>query len=175
MAEHAITYTNTKAHLIHFSFTHSLLQPVVRIMFALPIIFLAWQLFQLVEHRQYPMFLKIGIVVGGVLIAVIFILGLHLAMSSFLFMGRGKDPGVLTSHTVTLNENGVSEVTPAGNANQNWNSILDVRRTPNFILIYTQRHAAHVIPLNAFASRKAADEFYDFALRHWLDSAHNPL
>jgi YcxB-like protein len=170
MAEHTITYTNTKSHLVHFSFTHSLRQPVVRIMFALPIIFLAWQLFQLVEHRQYPMFLKIAIVVGGVLIAVIFILGLHLAMSSFLFMGRGKNPGVLTAHTVTLNENGVSETTPAGSSNQNWKSILEVRRTANFILIYTQRHAAHLIPLNAFPSRQAAHDFYNFAQSAFMKS-----
>jgi hypothetical protein len=169
MAEHTITYTNTKAHLVRFSFTHSLRQTVVRIMFAIPIIFLAWQLIQLVEHRQYPTFLKVAIVVGGVLIAVIFILGLHLSMSSFLFMGRGT--GVLTSHAVTLNESGVSEATASGNSNQNWKSVIDVRRTRDFILIYTQRHAAHVIPLNAFASHQAADDFYKFALHHWKEAS----
>jgi hypothetical protein len=171
MAEHTITYTNTKAHLVRFSFTHSLRQTVVRIMFAIPVIFLAWQLIQLVEHRQYPTFLKVAIVVGGVLIAVLFILGLHFSMSSFLFMGRGT--GVLTSHTVTLNENGVSEVTPGGSSNQSWKSIIDVRRTRDFILIYTQRHAAHVIPLIAFASREAADEFYNYAFQHWKESFNN--
>jgi hypothetical protein len=64
---------------------------------------------------------------------------------------------------VTLTENGISEVTSAGSSNQNWKSILEVRRTKEYILIYTQLHAAHVIPLNAFASRQAADDFYNFA------------
>jgi hypothetical protein len=163
MAEHTITYTNTKADLVHFSFTHSLRQTVVRIMFGIPIIFLAWQLFQIVEHRQFPIFLKIAIVLVGVLIAIAFILGLHYAMSTFLYMGR-KDQGVQGSHTVTISENGVTEVTPAGSSNQNWNSIVEVRRTQRYILIYTQLHAAHVIPLNAFASRQAADDFYNFAV-----------
>jgi hypothetical protein len=162
MAEHTITYTNTKADLVHFSFSHSLRQTVVRIMFAIPVIFLAWQLLQIVEHRNYPMFLKVAIVVGGVLIAIGFILGLHYAMSTLLFIGR-KDRGVQGSHTVTLTENGISEVTSAGSSNQNWKSILEVRRTKEYILIYTQLHAAHVIPLNAFASRQAADDFYNFA------------
>jgi YcxB-like protein len=164
MIEPTVTYTNTKADLVYFSFTHSLRQTVVRIMFAIPVIFLAWQLIQLVESRQFPIYLKVIIVLGGILVAITFILGLHFAMSTFLYMGRGKDPGALTKHTVTLTENGVNEVTPAGNSDQNWKSILEVRRTSKFILIYTQTHAAHVIPLNAFTSSQAADEFYDFAL-----------
>ena len=163
MIEPTVIYTNTKADLVYFSFTHSLRQTVVRIMFAIPVIFLAWQLIQLVESRQFPMYLKVIIVLGGILVAITFILGLHFAMSTFLYMGRGKDPGTLTKHTVTLTENGVTEVTSAGHSDQNWKSIIEVRRTPKFILIYTQIHAAHVIPLNAFASSEAADEFYDFA------------
>lgn len=164
MIEPTVTYTNTKADLVYFSFTHSLRQTVVRIMFAIPVIFLAWQLIQLVEGRPFPIYLKAIIVLVGILAAITFILGLHFSMSTFLYLGRGKDLGTLTKHTVTLTENGVTEVTSAGHSDQNWRSILEVRRTPKFILIYTQRHAAHVIPLNAFASRQAADEFYDFAL-----------
>lgn len=170
MAEHTITYTNTKADLVHFSFTHSLRQTVVRIMFAIPVIFLAWQLFQIMEHRQFPIFLKMAIVLGGVLIAIGFIMGLHYAMSTFLFMGR-KDRGVQGSHTVTLTENGINEQTPAGHSDQNWKSIVEVRRTQKYILIYTQLHAAHVIPLNAFASREAADDYYKFALHHWKEAS----
>lgn len=135
-------------------------------MFGIPVIFVAWQLFQIVESRQFPIFLKIAIVLAGVVIAISVILGLHYAMSTFLFMGR-KDQAVQGSHTVTISENGVNEITPAGASNQNWKSIVEVRRTQRYILIYTQLHAAHVIPLNGFTSREEADDFYNFALHHW--------
>lgn len=168
MAEHTITYETTKAHLIYFSFYHTLRQNSVRVMFAIPIVFLAWRLSVFADNHQFPLYLKMAIVAGGVIAIIFLILGIHLLMSLLIHAGTGKS--VLTTHTVTLNENGISEVTPAGNSNQNWKSIIDVRRTRNFILIYTQRHAAHVIPLSAFASRQAADGFYNFAQSCFMKS-----
>jgi hypothetical protein len=168
MAEHTITYETTKAHLIYFSFYHTLRQNSVRVMFAIPIIFLGWRLSVFADSHQFPLYLKIAIVIAGVLAILFLILGIHLLMSLLIHASTGKN--VLTSHTVTLDENGVSETTPVGNSNQNWNSIVDVLRTHNFILIYTQRHAAHLIPINAFASRDAADDFYRFAFQHWKES-----
>lgn len=169
MLDHTIKYTTTKAHLIYFSFYHTLRQNSVRVMFGIPIVFLAWRLSIFADDHQFPFYLKMAIIAAGVLAIIFLILGIHLLMSLLIHAGTGKN--VLTTHTVTLNENGVSEVTPAGSSNQNWNSIIDVCRTRNFILIYTQRHAAHVIPLNAFASREAADDFYKFALHHWKEAS----
>jgi YcxB-like protein len=164
MAKHTIQYTTTKAHLVYFSFVHTLRQNAVRIMFAMPIIFLAWRVAVLANSRKLPLYLTIAIVAAAILGTIVFILCLHLAMTLLLFKGRGKDSGVLTAHTITLTEDGINEVTATGHSDQNWKSIVEVIRSRNFILIYTQRHAAHVIPLSAFASREAADEFYDFAL-----------
>ncbi|MCI0444873.1 YcxB family protein [bacterium] len=127
-------------------------------------IYLIWKIIIEVNRRQFPFQLKLAIVTAAILAYIVFIFLLHLTMSLLLYMSRGKNPGVLTTHTVTLNENGVNSVSAAGNSHQTWSSIVEVRRTRNFIMIYTQQHAAHLIPLNAFASREAADEFYDFAL-----------
>jgi hypothetical protein len=137
-------------------------------MFAIPIIFLAWRLTIFADERHLPFYLKLVMVTAGVLSIIILILGIHLLMSLLIQAGTGKS--VLTTHTVTLNEDGVVEDTPVGHTNQNWKSIVEVRRTRNFILIYTQRHAAHLIPLNAFASHEAADDFYKSALQHWKES-----
>ncbi len=164
MAEHTITYTTTKRHLIYFSFVHTFRQNALRVLFAVPLIYLIWKIIIEVNRRQFPFQLKLAIVTAAILAYIVFIFLLHLTMSLLLYMSRGKNPGVLTTHTVTLNENGVNSVSAAGNSHQTWSSIVEVRRTRNFIMIYTQQHAAHLIPLNAFASREAADEFYDFAL-----------
>jgi YcxB-like protein len=163
MIEHTVKYTTTKAHLIYFSFYHTLRQNPVRIMFAIPIIFLAWRLSVFADTHQFPLYMKIAIVVAGVFAIILFILGLHLVMSLLIHAGTTKNSGILTTHTVKLTDSGISEDTPAGHSEQNWKSIVEVQRTQNFILIYTQRHAAHLIPLSAFASRQAADEFYNFA------------
>jgi YcxB-like protein len=173
MTEHTVKYTITKAHLIYFSFYHMLRQNVIRVMFAIPIIFVAWRLSVLADHRHFPFYLKITVVVAAILAMMVLILSLHLVMSLLIYAGRGKDPGVLTSHTLTLNENGIIKVTPFVHSDQNWKSVVEVRRTRNFILIYTQRHAAHLIPLGAFASRQEAAEFYNFAHNHWKEALTN--
>ena len=161
MIEHTVKYTTSKAHLIYFSFYHTLRQNSVRVMFAIPIIFLGWRLAVFADSHHFPLYLKMAIVAAGVLAIIILILGIHLLMSLLIHAGTGKS--VLTTHTITLNENDVVEDNPVGHTNQSWKSIVEVLRTGNFILIYTQRHAAHLIPLNAFASRQAADDFYNFA------------
>lgn len=167
MTEHTITYTTTKAHLIYFSFVHTFRQNAIRLLFAIPIIYLAWRLIVEVNRRQFPFHLKLAIVSAAILALIAFIFLLHLMMTLLLYKSRGKNPGVLTTHTVTVNENGIDSVSAAGNSHQTWSSIVEVRRTRNFIMIYTQQHAAHLIPLSAFASRQAADDFYNFAFNHW--------
>jgi YcxB-like protein len=164
MAEHTIKYTTTKGHLIYFSFVHTFRQNALRVLFTIPLIYLIWKIIVEVNRRQFPFQLKLAIVTAAILAYIIFIFLLHLMMTLLLYMSRGKNPGVLITHTVTLNENGVDSVSAAGNSHQTWCTIVEVRRTRNFIMIYTQQHAAHLIPLNAFASSQAADEFYDFAL-----------
>jgi YcxB-like protein len=163
MMEHTIKYTTTKAHLVYFSFVHTFRQNALRVLFAIPLIYLVWKIIVEVNRRQAPFHLKLAIVIAVILAYVVFIFLLHLMMTLLLYMSRGKNPGVLTTHTVTLNENGIDSVSAAGNSHQTWSSIIEVRRTRNFIIIYTQQHAAHLIPLSAFASREAADEFYSFA------------
>src|SRR5262245_32236799 len=168
MIQHNVKYTTTKAHLIYFSFYHTLRQNSVRVMFAIHMIFLAWRLSIFADSHHFPLYLKIAVIAAGVVAVIILILGIHLLMSLLIHAGTGKS--VLTTHTVTLTENDVVEESAAGSSNQNWKSIVDVRRTRNFILIYTQRHAAHLIPLNAFVSQQAADEFYNFAHSAFMKS-----
>jgi hypothetical protein len=170
MAEHTIKYTTTKAHLIYFSFVHTFRQNAIRVLFAIPLIYLLWKIIAESNRRQDPFQFKVAIVTAVILAYIVFIFLLHLMMSLLLYMSRGKNPGVLTTHTVTLNENGIDSVSATSNSHQTWSTVVEVRRSRKFIMIYTQQHAAHLIPISAFASREAADEFYSFAPNSWKDS-----
>lgn len=169
MTEHTITYTTTQAHLIYFSFVHTFRQNALRVLFAIPLIYLVWKIIEEANRRQAPLLLKLAIVIAVILAYIVFIFLLHLMMTILLYMAR-KNPGILTTHTVTLTENGVDSVSAAGDSHQTWRTIVEVRRSRNFIMMYTQQHAAHLIPLKSFASRQAADEFYNFAQSCFMKS-----
>lgn len=170
MIEHTITYTTTKSHLIYFSFVHTFRQNALRVLFAIPLIYLVWKIISEANRRQYPFQLKLAIVIAVILAYIVLIFLLHLMMTLLLHMSRGKNPGVLTTHTVTLNENGIDSVSAAGSAHQTWSTIVEVRRSRHFIMIYTQQHAALLIPISAFASREAADSFYKYAVQRWKEA-----
>jgi hypothetical protein len=101
------------------------------------------------------------------LVYLILFLMLLLYLLVILFNLRGSNPTVFTSHTVTISDKGVTEITPVSHSEQTWNSVHDIQHNRDFIFLYMQRNAAHVIPRSAFSSSENAEIFLTQAKKHW--------
>ena len=71
--------------------------------------------------------------------------------------------GQLGVHKITLNESGVVERTVVGESHTTWAGVHRIEQDRDYIFIYTQAHAAHVIPKRGFSSAQQAEAFYHFA------------
>lgn len=61
---------------------------------------------------------------------------------------------------------GLSVNTPMTSQTVKWNAITKVRRDRRAIYLFLSPRMAHIVPLRAFPSPAAAQEFVDFAARH---------
>jgi len=73
--------------------------------------------------------------------------------------GRGQ----LGTHKVILNEAGLVESTAVGESRCSWAGVDRVEQDQQYIYIYTQPHAAHIIPKRAFNNLHEAESFYQLA------------
>jgi hypothetical protein len=71
--------------------------------------------------------------------------------------------GLLGRHKVVLNEGELIESTAVGESRTLWAGVDRVEQNAEYIFIYTQPHAAHIIPKRAFNSSQAAESFYQLA------------
>jgi hypothetical protein len=76
----------------------------------------------------------------------------------FLFLTT--DRTFLTTHTITLDEEGFTEETALNRSERKWSGA-QVRRTGRYIFLYVSRNAAHVIPRRAFADYVEWECFYE--------------
>ena len=74
-----------------------------------------------------------------------------------------RDKGQLGRHKVLLDENGVVESTTVGETRTSWAGIDRLEQNRDYIFIYTQPHAAHIIPKRAFDNPHEARAFYELA------------
>ena len=70
-----------------------------------------------------------------------------------------QDKGQLGRHKVLLDENGVVESTTVGESRTSWAGIDRLEQNREYIFIYTQPQAAHIIPKRAFDSPHEAQAF----------------
>jgi len=70
--------------------------------------------------------------------------------------GRGQ----LGTHKIVLNEAGLVESTAVNQSRHSWAGVDRVEQDRDYIFIYTQAHAAHIIPKRAFNSVHEAESFY---------------
>lgn len=68
--------------------------------------------------------------------------------------------GVLCQHTITLDSEGLTEVSPVNEGRHYWRGMHLVDTTSDHIFIYTQPNQAHTIPRRAFASHDLAELFF---------------
>ena len=73
--------------------------------------------------------------------------------------GRGQ----LGRHKITLTETEIVESTDVGESHTNWAGVDRVEQNDDYIFVYTNPHAAHVIPKRAFGSAGQAASFYQLA------------
>ena len=74
-----------------------------------------------------------------------------------------QDKGQLGRHQIVLDETGVIESTAVGETRTSWSGIDRVEQNEDYIFLYTQPHAAHVVPKRAFADTDDAQSFYEMA------------
>jgi hypothetical protein len=71
--------------------------------------------------------------------------------------------GLLGRHKVVLNEGELIESTAVGESRMLWAGVDRVEQNGEYIFIYTQPNAAHIIPKRAFNNAQSAESFYQLA------------
>ena len=72
--------------------------------------------------------------------------------------------GQLGWHKITLAEKEIVEATAVNETRRSWAGVDRIEQSKEYIFIYTDPHAAFVIPKRAFDSLGAAESFYQSAL-----------
>ena len=100
-----------------------------------------------------------------VIVLVQWLLYRQLARRGILRLVKEAAPnkGLLGRHKVVLNESEVIERTAVGESHTLWAGVDRVEQNQEYIFIYTQPHAAHIIPKRAFNNVQAAENFYQRA------------
>jgi YcxB-like protein len=75
--------------------------------------------------------------------------------------------GILCQHNITIDPEGLTELTPVNQGRHYWKGIYRVDTTPEHIFIYIQQNQAHVIPKRFFASPSVADLFFQTAVNYY--------
>ena len=68
--------------------------------------------------------------------------------------------GILCEHTITIDPDGLTELTPVNQSMHYWRGIYRVDSTSEHIFIYIQQNQAHTIPRRSFSSPEQADQFF---------------
>lgn len=82
--------------------------------------------------------------------------------------------GILCEHTVTIDPEGLAEVTPVNESRHYWRGVHRVDSTSEHIFIYIQPSMAHVIPRRAFAFPEQADLFFQTAAGYHQAAVRQP-
>lgn len=107
------------------------------------------------------LFVKILVPLLVAVFTLVFILGGQLLLC-FLTLFSKRNKTILTEHTVTLSEEGLTEETAYNVTLQKWKGVQRLLRTREYLFIYVSDLMAHVIPRKAFGSAHDDDVFYAF-------------
>jgi hypothetical protein len=86
-------------------------------------------------------------------------LGLAFTIGVAIFGAYRKNPGVLCEHEIQLTDYGLIERTDVNQTVHRWPGISRIRRTAEYLLIYTAESQFLAIPNSAFPSIQALDSF----------------
>jgi hypothetical protein len=87
------------------------------------------------------------------------VVGLVFTIGVALFGAYRKNPGVLCEHEIQLTDYGLIERTDVNQTVHRWQGISRIRRTSEYLLIYTSESQFLAIPTSAFSSGQALDSF----------------
>ena len=80
--------------------------------------------------------------------------------SSLKMYNEGENKGVLTKHTLILNEEGIIEETNYNTTKLKWDSIEKIVKDYRYIYIYIGAVSAFIVPIRSFSSSISFNDFY---------------
>ena len=152
-----VTYKISFKDLASFMWSHDLRSPGLLTIVSCASFLIAFGI--LVTFPGIKPFLPFFLLVSAGVFIVTFLLAYLLAI---LCMISKANRTFLCEHTISINEQGLTEETKYGNSETYWNAISSIVKTKTHILLYVTQLSAHIIPLRAFESAEEANEFYTF-------------
>jgi hypothetical protein len=101
--------------------------------------------------KEYPIAGRVIGVIIGVGLALILFCGLQLLVNAIMAFGR-PHKGLLGSHTLVLNDEGLIERTEYNETLHRWKGLHKVRDTASYLYIYVAEMNYHLIPKRSFSS-----------------------
>lgn len=96
-----------------------------------------------------------------------------------LIGNRKSALGIIGDHQLMISSAGVVETTSVNENKYRWAGIPRIERTPTHMFLWVNDVSAHIIPLSAFPSGAAANEFelraQEFKAAATLDAGAKPL
>ena len=157
-----VTYKNKLSDLWRFSIRNYFRGRTFLILNGLLILVFSYQLLSTATALHDTLLIKSLVFVTflGLILASINLFTMLAVLVSYV---PKLNKGIFTTHTVTLDESGVTSETPTSRGAIEWAGVLKVRQSHSFVYIYCAEHAAHVIPKRAFATPADAEGFFQFA------------
>jgi hypothetical protein len=160
-----ITYQNRLSDLWRFSAYTYPRRRAFLILNGLLVVVFSFMLVPTVTRSEGGMLLK-ALVFLTMLVAVLAFINLGTLLVTLVSYVPARNKGILTTHTLTLDESGVAEETQTGRTHTKWPGIVHVRQNRSFIFLYVSEYGAHVVPKRAFAATADAQRFFQLA-KEW--------
>ena len=158
-----VAYKISFKDLASFMWSHDLRSPGLLTIVSCASFLIAFGILFSFDIRFNPpeikLFLLYFVLVSAGVFVVTFLLAYLLAI---LCMISKANRTFLCEHTISVNEQGLTEETKYGNSETYWNAISSIVKTKTHLLLYVTQLSAHIIPLRAFDSVEDANEFYTF-------------
>ena len=153
-----IRYKNTFADILWFSaytYTHS---PVLLLLYSALAGLVCFS-----AYTSVPASASFAARICTMLFMFAFIFSLVLGATALLVVASlisRANRTILTQHTISIGETGLTEETEFNRTEQKWTGIPRLVRTRRHIFAYVSQYAAHVIPRRACENTAAWDAFY---------------
>lgn len=163
-----LEYELTRQDYVDFNIYHvmnskSMKNRLLFVWFVSPVLFL---IFPLLFRRVSPNGFWVGLVVFAVTAALWIILfprkyKKSLAKSVNKMLDEGKNNGFLGMRSLTFSDEGITQVSEAGETKNNWNVVERLAITDNYIFIYIASVMAYVVPDRVFSDATEREAFID--------------
>jgi hypothetical protein len=105
--------------------------------------------------------------IGFVIFTLIFFIVVYFILKLVAMRAPASKAGTLGEHSLTATDEGLIEITSVKNSFTKWQGVLEILMVKNYIIIYIDNMAAHVIPKRAFINEQEAVDFYHRVMELW--------